>query len=67
MWDASLDLLSEVKGLGSYKDVNASAITAELFGRSVRTLDLKSLIASKRAAGRTKDIAVVMELEGLLD
>ena len=62
-----IDLLSEVAGLGSYKEVKAASVTAELFERVVRTLDLPDLIASKKAAGRTKDLAVVTELEGLVD
>ena len=60
-----IDLLAEVKGLGSYEEVNADAVSVEAFGRRVRTLDLDSLIASKRAAGRDKDLRALPELESL--
>ena len=39
----------------------------QAFDRSVWTLDLPSLIRSKRAAGRDKDLRVLPELESLLD
>ncbi|HLK17418.1 MAG TPA: hypothetical protein VKT81_00640 [Bryobacteraceae bacterium] len=61
------DLLAEVTGLGSFEEVNRTAVTVDAFGRRVRTLDLKSLIQSKRAAGRDKDLNVLPELEGLLE
>lgn len=62
-----IDLLAEVPGIGSYKEVKAASILVQGFDRTVRTLHLSDLIASKKAAGRPKDIAVVTELEGLLD
>lgn len=62
-----IDLLGEVSGLGSFEEMQASSYVAEAFGRKVRTLDLRSLIKAKRAAGRDKDIAVLPELEGLLE
>jgi len=37
------------------------------FDRQVRTLDLRSLIAAKRAAGRDKDLLALPELESLLE
>jgi hypothetical protein len=42
-----------------------SAVQA--FDREVWTLDLPALIRAKRAAGRTKDLKVLPELEGLLE
>lgn len=54
-------------GLGPFEEVNAKAVTVEAFGRRIRTLDLKSLIQSKRAAGREKDRSALAELESLLD
>jgi hypothetical protein len=62
-----IDLLAEVSGLGSFKEVEAVSVAAEVFGCRVKTLDLRSLIASKRAAGRTKDLMILPELEGLLE
>ena len=62
-----IDLLAEVSGLGSFDEVKAASVSAPAFGREVRTLDLKSLIQSKRAAGRGKDLDVLPELESLLE
>jgi hypothetical protein len=62
-----IDLLAEVAGLGGWSDVNARAMTVSAFDRSIRTLDLASLIASKRAAGRPKDLDALPELESILE
>jgi hypothetical protein len=63
----SIDLLSEVRGLGTYEDVIASSKLVSAFDRKIRTLDLRGLIAAKRAAGRPKDIEALAELESLLE
>jgi predicted nucleotidyltransferase len=63
----AIDLLAEIRGLGSYQDVKAKSVTVEAFGRQIRTLDLRSLIQSKRIIGRDKDVHVVRELESLLE
>jgi predicted nucleotidyltransferase len=60
-----IDLLAEIAGLGPFEQVSAGAMQVEAFGRTVRTLDLESLIKSKRAAGREKDLRVLPELESL--
>jgi hypothetical protein len=62
-----IDLLAEVSGLGGFDEVKAGSILVQAFGRSVWTLDLPSLIRSKRAAGREKDLRILPELEGLLE
>ncbi len=62
-----IDLLAEVAGIGAYREVEARSLTVEAFGRSVPVLDLRGLIEAKRAAARDKDIAVLAELEGLLE
>jgi len=56
-----------VSGLGSFEKVWAESPEVELYGRKVRTLNLRSLIATKRAAGRAKDLRVIPELESLLE
>ena len=60
-----IDLLGEVAGVGSYADAFAASVIVPLFGIECRMLTLDSLIASKRAAGRTKDLLVLPELEAL--
>jgi predicted nucleotidyltransferase len=60
-----LDFLGEVTGLGSYKEVKASADTQVIDGIPVLVLSLVGLIQTKKAAGRPKDLYVLPELEGL--
>jgi hypothetical protein len=60
-------LLAEVNGVGTYEEARANAVLMPAFDREVWTLDLADLIKAKRAAGRPKDLALVAELEGLLD
>ena len=60
-----LDLLGEVIGLGDYAAALAVSESVELFGRTFAVLTLDALIASKRAAGRPKDLLVLPELEAL--
>ncbi len=60
-----IDLLGEVAGVGSYVDAFTASVSVPLYGIECRMLTLDSLIASKRAAGRTKDLLVLPELEAL--
>lgn len=60
-----LDLLGEVIGLGDYAAVESVSMPVDLFGRTFAVLTLDALIASKRAAGRPKDLQVLPELEAL--
>jgi hypothetical protein len=62
-----IDLLAEVSGVGSFQQVKASSKLVEAFDRRVWTLDLRGLIAAKRAAGRPKDLLALPELESLLE
>jgi predicted nucleotidyltransferase len=61
----NLDFLGEVTGLGSYKDVKASADVQIIDGMQIAVLSLVGLIKSKKATGRPKDLYVLPELEGL--
>lgn len=60
-----IDLLGEVAGIGSYKLVERESVLTKLYGCDVRVLTLEGLIKAKRAAGRTKDLLVLPELEAL--
>jgi predicted nucleotidyltransferase len=60
-----IDLLGEVAGVGTYADSLAASVSVPLYGVECRVLTLDSLIASKRAAGRTKDLLALPELEAL--
>lgn len=61
-----VDLLGEVAGIGGYDAVLSRTVELSVFGRDVLVLDLPTLIRSKRAAGRPKDLEAIAELEALL-
>ena len=60
-----VDLLGEVSGLGNYQDVLRMSVEINFSDVKVRILSLDGLILAKRAAGRTKDLLVLPELEAL--
>ena len=62
-----LDLLGEIVGGGGYADLVPHTVELKVFGTSCRCLDLRTLIAVKRAAGRPKDFEAIAELELLLE
>ncbi len=62
-----IDLLGEVTGGGGYDDLIGHTMEISLFGTPVRCLDLEWLIATKRAAGRPRDLEAIAELEALRD
>lgn len=63
----ALDLFDSVAGIGSYQDVVKRSVPVD--GGDVRflALGLPGLIDAKRAAGRTRDLAQIPELEALLE
>ena len=60
-----LDLLGEIRGVGVYKDVLDGSITIALFGYHFSVIDIGKLIVAKRAAGRSKDLIALPELEAI--
>ncbi len=60
-----IDLLGEVAGVGDYEAVRKESTLTTLYECKVRVLTLEGLINTKRAAGRTKDLLVLPELEAL--
>lgn len=60
-----VDLLGEVAGVGNYQEVLANSEYKELYGFEIKVLSIEGLISAKRAAGRTKDLLVLPELEAL--
>ena len=60
-----LDLLGEVAGGGSYQNLLPFAIRVSGFGSEFLTINLDKLIELKRAAGRSKDIEMIAELEAI--
>ena len=61
----NIDLLGEVTGLGGYEQAREQSVVMSLFGVQCLVLSLDALINTKRAAGRTKDLLVLPELEAL--
>jgi hypothetical protein len=60
-----LDLLGEVAGGGTYEDLRSHSVTIRFTGVECLCVDLPTLIRLKRAAGRTRDLEAVAELEAL--
>ena len=60
-----IDLLGEVAGVGDYISIESSSVEMELCDVFVKVISLDDLIKAKRAAGRTKDLLVLPELEAL--
>jgi hypothetical protein len=61
-----LDLLGTMSAVGGYEQVIGAAADMTVAGRPVKVLALTDLIASKEAAGRPKDVAVLPLLRALL-
>ena len=61
----NLDLLDEVRGVGTFEDVVADSSLIELFGYQFKVIDISKLIDAKRAAGRPKDLIAIPELEAI--
>jgi len=62
-----IDLLAGVAGVGNYKTVKTKSDLVSFYGFDVFILTIDALIDAKKAAGRTKDLLVLPELEGLKD
>jgi len=58
-----LDLLGEIAGGGSYRQLVEQTRTLRVFDRDVDVVTLAQLIHLKRAAGRPKDLEALAELE----
>jgi predicted nucleotidyltransferase len=60
-----IDVLGEIAGGGFYDALVEHTIVIDLFGHECKCLDLPTLIATKRAAGRPRDLEAIAELEAL--
>ncbi len=61
-----LDVVTHMHGLGSYQEELANTVGVEVDGLPLRVLRLERIIDSKRASGRSKDVAVLPALEEAL-
>jgi len=57
-----LDCLNEISGVGDFEEVRKRSVVASFSYGRFRFLDLDALIASKRAAGRDRDLTAVRSL-----
>ena len=62
-----LDLLGEVVGGGTYEELLPNTQRLSVFDTEMAVVTLPQLIHLKRAAGRPRDLAVLAELEALLE
>lgn len=62
-----VDLLGEVKGLGTYDDLVKESITVDLDGFATQVLSIPALIIAKEASDRPKDEAGLKVLYALRD
>lgn len=58
-----IDLLGEIKGIGSFDECLKNSEPVVIDGTAIRILTLDALILAKRAMGRPKDLHAVLELE----
>lgn len=60
-----IDLLCEVPGIGTYAELAGKTVDIDVDGLSCRVLDLDTLIAAKKVAGRPKDQLTIMQLQAI--
>lgn len=60
-----IDMLAEVKGVGTYHDVVNESVVIDVGGYKVNVLSIDGLIRAKTAAGREKDVPGLKELYAL--
>jgi hypothetical protein len=63
----SLDLLGEMSAIGGYEQIIGQVEEVTIGGHSVKVLSLEQLIATKQAAGRAKDLAVLPLIRATLE
>lgn len=62
-----LDIVQGLDGIPSYKELQSRASEAEILGVTVSVCSVEDLKAMKRAAGRTRDLADLEDLEAATD
>jgi hypothetical protein len=58
-----LDIVQGLEGIPSFDDLRSRATEAEILGSKVWVCSLEDLKAMKRAAGRTRDLADLEDLD----
>ena len=63
----AIDLLGEVRGIGGFTECFDGSVHIKMFCSIFYLLSLEKLIVAKRTAGRMKDLAMLPELEAILE
>lgn len=58
-----LDIIEDVRPVGSFERIKAKAVSVPLFGRKCNVIALEDLIEVKKSMTRPKDIAILKELQ----
>lgn len=61
-----LDILSELKPIGSFTEVSSRAISVPLYGYHCKIVSIEDLIQIKKSMKRPKDKEMVIQLEEIL-
>lgn len=61
-----IDIMDRVAGVGAYPEALSNSVEVTVDDLRFQALDLPALLDSKRAAGRTRDLQQLPELEALL-
>jgi len=62
-----LDVVQGLDGVPTFDDLRSRAVEAEILGSTVWVCSREDLRAMKRAAGRTRDLADLEDLDAALD
>ena len=60
-----INILSEITGVGDYREVARHVITVSIGGASCRVMDLDTLIRAKKALNLPKNRQAILELEAI--
>lgn len=60
-----IDLLGDLPNIGSFDDLQTRTSLMDVGGFVCRVLDLDTLLAAKKAAGRDKDLPNILQLEAI--
>jgi predicted nucleotidyltransferase len=64
--DATVDFVFNLSGGATFESIRSRSLRIEVAGRTARVASLEDVIASKQAAGRPKDLAVLPILRDTL-
>ena len=62
-----IDFLTNIDGVGNYKDVRNNADEITLFNRKVYIININTLLKAKETLGREKDLLTAKELRAILE